>query len=199
MQTQTAYQPTNTTYQPYTFGPSTLNPPPSSRNTGIPETSIAGPVPSIPRAEPTSSLPEQEAQHTRTVPVKPKRPSLLRARKAAMKLTPSAVRQLQLLSTSSEAGRTIKVGVKQKGCSGLQYDLEYVDKPGMLDEVVEQDGVKVIIDSKALMSIIGSQMDWVEDRLNQKFVFSNPNISKLSVLSCPTPRCGFPPADWIKN
>ena len=48
----------------------------------------------------------------------------------------------------------------------------------MFDEAVEQDGVKVLVDSKALFSIIGSEMDWVEDKLEQRFVFRNPNISK---------------------
>ena len=48
----------------------------------------------------------------------------------------------------------------------------------MFDEEVEQDGVKVLIDSKALFSIIGSEMDWVEDKLNRRFVFRNPNISE---------------------
>jgi Fe-S cluster assembly iron-binding protein IscA len=47
----------------------------------------------------------------------------------------------------------------------MSYHLEYVDKPGKFDEKVEQDGVTVLIDSKALFSIIGSEMDWVEDRL----------------------------------
>ena len=51
----------------------------------------------------------------------------------------------------------------------------------MMDESVEQDGVKVLIDSRALMSIIGSEMDWVEDKLNQRFVFRNPNISKSKI------------------
>lgn len=73
----------------------------------------------------------------------------------------------------------IRIGVKNKGCSGLAYNLEYVDKPGRLDEEVVQDGVKVLVDSKALFSIIGSEMDWVEDRLSARFTFSNPNISKL--------------------
>jgi iron-sulfur cluster assembly accessory protein len=72
----------------------------------------------------------------------------------------------------------IKVGVRNRGCSGLAYHLEYVDKKGAFDEEVSQDGVKVLIDSKALFSIIGSEMDWVEDKLSQKFVFSNPNISE---------------------
>lgn len=73
--------------------------------------------------------------------------------------------------------KLIRVGVRNRGCSGLVYHLEYVDKPGALDETVEQDGVKVIVDSKALFSIIGSEMDWTEDKLSQRFVFNNPNIS----------------------
>lgn len=55
--------------------------------------------------------------------------------------------------------------MRNKGCAGLSYHLEYVDKPGRFDEVVEQDGVRVFIDSKALFSIIGSEMDWKEDTL----------------------------------
>ena len=77
----------------------------------------------------------------------------------------------------------------------MSYHLEYVDKPGKFDEIVEQDGVRVLIDSKALFSIIGSEMDWKEDRLryfasclccysfliyctcrSSKFAFKNPNI-----------------------
>lgn len=80
----------------------------------------------------------------------------------------------------------IRVGVKNRGCSGLAYHLEYVDKAGVFDEAVEQDGVKVLIDSKALFSIIGSEMDWVEDKLNQRFVFRNPNISQSSHLFAPS-------------
>ena len=69
------------------------------------------------------------------------------------------------------------MGVKNRGCSGLAYHLEYVEKAGAFDEAVEQEGVKVLIDSKALFSIIGSEMDWVEDKLSARFVFRNPNIS----------------------
>ncbi|KAK7747907.1 Iron-sulfur assembly protein 1 [Cytospora paraplurivora] len=104
--------------------------------------------------------------------------SKLRApRKAAMKLTPSAVEHLRALLDQPDP-KLIKVGVRNRGCSGLAYHLEYVDKPGAFDEAVEQDGVRVLIDSKALFSIIGSEMDWVEDKLNQRFVFRNPNISE---------------------
>lgn len=101
----------------------------------------------------------------------------LRARKAAIKLTPNAVNRLRNL-TDQPSPKLIKIGVRNRGCSGLAYHLEYVDKAGLLDEEVTQDGVKIIIDSKALFSIIGSEMDWVEDKLNQKFVFKNPNIKE---------------------
>lgn len=73
----------------------------------------------------------------------------------------------------------IRVGTKNRGCSGLVYHLEYVDKPDKFDEIVEHDGVKVLIDSKALFSIIGSEMDWQEDKLSKRFVFRNPNISEF--------------------
>jgi iron-sulfur cluster assembly accessory protein len=96
-----------------------------------------------------------------------------------MKVTPLAIQQLRKLMDNPEP-KYIRVGVKNRGCSGLAYHLEYVDKPGKFDEVVEQDGVKVLIDSKALFSIIGSEMDWHQDKLSQRFVFSNPNISKFS-------------------
>ncbi|KAK9449934.1 uncharacterized protein V1518DRAFT_415098 [Limtongia smithiae] len=96
-------------------------------------------------------------------------------RKAAMSLTPNAVLHIrQLLEGPSP--KLLRVGVRNRGCSGLQYHLEYVDKPGKFDEEVLQDGVKVLIDSKALFSIIGSEMDWVDDKLSNRFVFRNPNI-----------------------
>ncbi|KAK4155274.1 hypothetical protein C8A00DRAFT_13655 [Chaetomidium leptoderma] len=103
--------------------------------------------------------------------------SKLRARKAAINLTPAAIQHLRALLDQPDP-KLIKVGVRNRGCSGLAYNLEYVDKAGAFDEAVEQDGVKVLIDSKALFSIIGSEMDWVEDKLSQRFVFRNPNIKE---------------------
>ncbi|KAG6990959.1 hypothetical protein G7Y79_00060g092630 [Physcia stellaris] len=195
---------TATAYRPHSLD----SVPPPPRNAGIPDTSIAGTVPEIndtrpPRltgeynAPPKSgqiekqsvSVSEEEAQKTKPVatsgtrmqPIspsadKPKRPKL-RARKAAMTLTPTATEQLRNLLSQPEP-KMIRVGVKNRGCSGLAYHLEFVDKAGTFDEAVEQDGVKVLIDSKALFSIIGSEMDWVEDKLNQRFVFRNPNIKE---------------------
>ncbi|KAI0770946.1 hypothetical protein BD413DRAFT_553923 [Trametes elegans] len=99
----------------------------------------------------------------------------IRATKAAITLTPRAVERLRNL-LKSPTPQMIRIGVRNKGCAGLSYHLEYVDKPDKFDEVVEQDGVKVLIDSKALFSIIGSEMDWQEDALSAKFAFNNPNI-----------------------
>lgn len=104
-----------------------------------------------------------------------------------MKLTPLAVEQLRKLLSQPDP-KFIRVGVKNRGCSGLAYHLEYVEKPGAFDEVVEQDGVKVLIDSKALLSIIGSEMDWQEDKLSRKFVFRNPNISESLSFYTSLPR-----------
>jgi iron-sulfur cluster assembly accessory protein len=199
---------TATHYRPHSLD---SFPPPPPRNSGVPDTSIAGGPPdaidkrppglagqhestsSTPSDETSSvSLPEQEAQKSKPIaPVepspsssttqsssKPKR-SKLRPRKAAMTITPSATEHLHQLLSQPEP-KMIRVGVKNRGCSGLAYHLEFVDKPGKFDEVVEHDGVKVLIDSKALFSIIGSEMDWQEDKLSARFIFRNPNISKYS-------------------
>ena len=189
---------TATEYHPRSLDPT----PPPPRNANIPDTSIAGISPEINDGRPSrqtrqydsfqsnkSSVSITEAEAQKSNPVtnptsssssttdKTKRPTRLRPRKAAMTLTQSAMEHLQQLLELPEP-KFIRVGVKNRGCSGLAYHLEYVDKAGKFDEAVEQDGVKVLIDSKALFSIIGSEMDWVEDKLNQRFVFRNPNISE---------------------
>ena len=136
-----------------------------------------------PTTSPTQSQTQTQTQPPAptTTPPPPKK-SKLRPRKAPITLTPLAVSQLRALHTTPSP-KLIRVGVKNRGCSGLAYHLEYVDKPGAFDEQVEQDGVKVLIDSKALFSIIGSEMDWVEEKLAARFVFRNPNISEfLAVL-----------------
>ncbi|ODV82927.1 hypothetical protein CANARDRAFT_188919, partial [[Candida] arabinofermentans NRRL YB-2248] len=98
----------------------------------------------------------------------------LKPLKSVITLTPNAISHLKKLMELPEP-KLIRIGVSNRGCSGLTYQLEYVSKPGQFDETVEQDGVKVLIDSKALFSIIGSEMDWIDDKLSSKFVFKNPN------------------------
>jgi iron-sulfur cluster assembly accessory protein len=78
--------------------------------------------------------------------------------------TPTAIQRLRGL-LNSPTPQFIRISVRNKGCAGLSYHLDYVEKPEKFDEVVQQDGVKVLIDSKALFSIIGSEMDWKEDAL----------------------------------
>ncbi|ORX81305.1 hypothetical protein K493DRAFT_320698 [Basidiobolus meristosporus CBS 931.73] len=106
-----------------------------------------------------------------------------RPRKAALALTPAAVQrikamQMQTSAVAAEEPQFLKIGVKTKGCSGLSYSLDYTSKKERFDELVAQDGVNVLIDSKALLSIIGSEMDYVEDKLSSQFVFNNPNVKE---------------------
>lgn len=138
--------------------------------------SISLPNTPIPASEP-ASIQELSKLKAQTEAVKPetKKPRRqLRPRKALITLSASAVEHLRGLLDQPEP-QLIRIGVKNRGCSGLTYHLEYVSEPGKFDETVEQDGVKVLIDSKALFSIVGSEMDWLDDKLSQRFVFKNPN------------------------
>ena len=120
----------------------------------------------------TASVPtdSNKSQSTAAPSVTPKKKRVLRPRKALITLTSSAVQHLQGLLDQPDP-KLIRIGVRNRGCSGLTYNLEYVDKPGKFDELVEQDGVKVLIDSKALFSIVGSEMDWLDDKLSSRFIF----------------------------
>ncbi|RIB18996.1 hypothetical protein C2G38_2183032 [Gigaspora rosea] len=100
-----------------------------------------------------------------------------RLQKAAMTLTPAAVTKLQEFVKGPEP-KLIRVAVKNKGCAGLSYVLEYAKEKGKFDEVINQDGVTVLIESKSLFKMLGSEMDYVEDKLSSKFVFNNPNVKE---------------------
>ncbi len=98
------------------------------------------------------------------------------ARPQAMTLTDAAAERVKaLLAKRGKPSAGIKIGVRTKGCSGLSYTLEYADARGKFDEVVETKGVTVIIDPKATLFILGTEMDYVEDKLQSGFVFRNPN------------------------
>ena len=69
----------------------------------------------------------------------------------------------------------MRIGIRARGCSGMSYTLEFADETTPFDEVVETQGVTILIDPKATMFILGTEMDWVEDKLESGFVFRNPN------------------------
>jgi iron-sulfur cluster assembly protein len=99
-------------------------------------------------------------------------------------ITPAAmVRIRSLLAARGKPSAGVRVGVRTKGCSGLSYTIEYADGIGKFDEVVEvKDGegggkgaFKLLIDPKAIMFILGTEMDYVEEKLKSGFIFRNPN------------------------
>jgi iron-sulfur cluster assembly protein len=97
------------------------------------------------------------------------------ARQAMTITNAAAVRIQALIAERGKESVGIRVGVRSRGCSGLTYTLEYADEKGKFDEVVSDKGVTVLIDPKATMFIIGTEMDYVEDKLQSGFTFRNPN------------------------
>lgn len=97
-------------------------------------------------------------------------------RPQAITLTEAAIERVgALLTARGKPSVGVRIGVRTKGCSGLSYTLEYADEKNPYDEVIETGGVTVLIDPKAVMFLIGSQMDYVEDKLESGFKFTNPN------------------------
>jgi iron-sulfur cluster assembly protein len=87
----------------------------------------------------------------------------------------AAARIKTLLESRGKPTYGIRIGVQTKGCSGLAYVLEFAEEAGAYDEKVEAHGVSVLIDPKAVMFILGSCMDYVEDKMSSGFIFKNPN------------------------
>lgn len=96
--------------------------------------------------------------------------------KAALVLTPAAVTRIKQLLKKEPAAVGLKIGVLQRGCNGMSYTLEYANSKGKFDEEVNQDGVKVFIDAKAQLTLLGTEMDFQESKLSNEFIFNNPNI-----------------------
>lgn len=97
-------------------------------------------------------------------------------RPKAMTLTDAAAARVkELMAKSDKPIAGLRVGVSTRGCSGLSYFMEYAEERKPYEEVVEDKGVTIFIDPAATMFLLGSEMDWVEDKLASRFVFNNPN------------------------
>ncbi|XP_006626628.1 iron-sulfur cluster assembly 1 homolog, mitochondrial [Lepisosteus oculatus] len=96
--------------------------------------------------------------------------------RAALTLTPAAVNKIKQLLQNKPDYVGLRVGVRTRGCNGLSYTLDYTKEKGKADEEVLQDGVRVFIEKKAQLTLLGTEMDYVEDKLSSEFVFNNPNI-----------------------
>lgn len=96
--------------------------------------------------------------------------------KTPMTLTDAAAERVKtMLAKRGKPSVGIRIGVRTKGCSGLSYTLEFADEKSPFDELMESKGVTVLIDPKASMFIFGTEMDWVEEKMQSGFVFRNPN------------------------
>ena len=91
-------------------------------------------------------------------------------------LTSEAINQVKrLLDSRNKPSEGIRIGVRTKGCSGLSYTLEFVDKIEKSDEKIKVDDLNIFIDPKATLFLIGTRMDYIEDDLQSGFQFTNPN------------------------
>lgn len=107
----------------------------------------------------------------------------LRQRPQVMRLSDAAaVRIKDLIGKSQRPIAGIRVGVKNGGCAGMSYTMDYVEKPDPRDELVEDKGVRLLIDQKAVLFLIGTEMDYRVDKLSSGFVFLNPN--QISACGC---------------
>jgi len=100
----------------------------------------------------------------------------LRLRPQVMKLTERAAARIRLIMAekgSSAAG--LRIGVNKGGCAGMEYTMEWATEQKPFDEVIEQEGARVLIDPKAIMFLLGTEMDYKTDKLASQFVFTNPN------------------------
>ena len=99
-----------------------------------------------------------------------------RPRPQVMTVTPAAAERVKaLIDGRGKATAGIRIGVRTKGCSGMSYTLEFADRQEPMDEVVETGGIKLLIDPKASLFLIGTEMDYEEEKLKSGFVFRNPN------------------------
>jgi iron-sulfur cluster assembly protein len=108
---------------------------------------------------------------TSTTPAKPRR-----ERPKAIRLTEAAAARIrEIVANADGKYQGVRVGITNGGCAGMSYTMDYADAARPLEEVVEDKGVKIFIDPKAILFLIGTEMDFVREKLGARFVFNNPN------------------------
>jgi iron-sulfur cluster assembly protein len=95
---------------------------------------------------------------------------------AVLRLTPAAADRVRgILARAEQPAAGLRIGIKKGGCAGMEYTMEVAAERGRFDEVVEADGATVLVDPKAVLYLLGTEMDWQADKLASRFVFNNPN------------------------
>jgi iron-sulfur cluster assembly protein len=102
-------------------------------------------------------------------------PPRKRALPPLMRLTDAAADRLRALYATGQSGKLLRVALSTKGCSGLSYDMSWVDAAGPGDEIVQDRGITVLVDRKATLFLIGTTMDFEQTKLTSSFTFVNPN------------------------
>ncbi len=99
-----------------------------------------------------------------------------RPRPQVMRLTDAAALRIKdVMARADKPVAGVRVGVKNGGCAGMEYTMEYAVAVMPSDEVVEDKGVKILVDPKAVLFLLGTEMDYKADKLSAQFVFNNPN------------------------
>jgi iron-sulfur cluster assembly protein len=108
---------------------------------------------------------------------------MARPRPQVIRLTDAAADRIKyVMANAAKPIVGVRVGVKNGGCAGMSYTMEYADAVGPLDEVVEDKGVRVLVDPKAVLFLLGTEMDYKTEKLAAQFVFNNPN--QTSACGC---------------
>ena len=102
--------------------------------------------------------------------------AVARPKPQVVRLTEAAAERIKAVMAKADRPiAAVRVGVKNGGCAGMSYTMEYAEKIDPLDEIVEDKGVRILIDPKAVLLLLGTEMDYKVDRLSAQFVFNNPN------------------------
>src|SRR5271156_3982530 len=106
-----------------------------------------------------------------------------RPRPQVMRLTEAAAQRIQELTRRADSEIVgLRVGVKNGGCAGQSYTVEYAHEIRPTDEIVEDKGVKILVDPKAVLFLLGTEMDYKADKMQAQFIFNNPN--QISACGC---------------